>query len=343
MAMYALRKPLKAATYQSADYGLVPDAQVKLDPALADPVLDAALAACRINDWKPAREALTAAGKDWDRRGVYVQAFGEVAAVAPKWVDYWRTAEPSSPDAAVVFAQSLVVKAWNARKGRYASSTTRDQFQRFHEILKTGADEAMKAADKAPEDPTPWMTMVTAARGLQLSNSAFERVWQELLIRDSLNRRAHIQALQYWQPKWSGSREQAKTFVEDTATRAPHSAVAFQLRLGDQLEIWLPRSRAVAQARYFRRGSGQEVLRKALDDYWDGTVPTGGGQAALDANWLAWALTLANRWDDACTVWRSLGGCLANVSPWIYMPNQALAFTGLRREAFVMSSQKPGA
>ncbi|MEZ0106575.1 hypothetical protein ABH920_000556 [Catenulispora sp. EB89] len=341
MAQYNLRKPLKAATFHPAKYGLVPDDQVRSDAALADPVLAAALEACRVGDWKPAKAALAAVGKDWDRRGLYVQALGGTTAVGPRWLHSWRAAEPSSPDAAVVFAHSLVVKAWNARGGGYAAVTTRQQFQRFHELLRTGADEAMNAAELAPEDPTPWMTMVTAARGLQLSNSEFERIWQELLIRDSLNRRAHIQALQYWQPKWFGSVAAARSFVEDTAARAPRSAVALQLRLGNELEIWLPTARTIRQTEHFRRGSGRDALRKALGDHWDGTVPTGGGVAVVDGNWLAWALTLANRWDDACKVWLALGGCLVPVSPWLYQADQVVAFIRLRREAFVMSGSKP--
>ena len=343
MAMYKLRKPLKTATFTPGKYGLVDDARVGKDPALGDPALAAALAAARAGDWKPAMAALEDVGEDWDQRGVYVHALGTAAARGSRWLDHWRAAEPSSPDAAAVFAQSLVVKAWDVRGGGRASATTREQFQGFHQILRTGADEAMKAAEMAPKDPTPWMTMVTAARGLQLSNSEFERIWQELLIRDSTNRRAHVQALQYWQPKWSGSLELANSFVEDTAARAPHSALAFELRLDNQLEIWLPRARRVVQPVYFRRGAGRRMLHKALDDHWSGTVPAGGGQAALDGNWLAWALTLANRWDDACQAWLAIGGCMNDGSPWRYLPNAGYLFKGLRREAFVMSSVKPNA
>ena len=89
-----------------------------------------------------------------------------VAARGPGWLDSWSDAEPSSPDVAVVRAQSSVVKAWTVRGARRAVVTTRAQFQGFHQILRTAADEAMQAAEMAPKDPTPWMTMVTAARGL---------------------------------------------------------------------------------------------------------------------------------------------------------------------------------
>jgi hypothetical protein len=342
MARYQLLKPLKAASYDPSKYGLVPDAHVALDRALADPALAAALEACRADDWQPAMAALESVGKDWDQRGVYVHALGAFAG-GRKWLGSWRDAQPSSPDAAAIYAQSLVVQAWIVRGTSSSAGTTRKQFEGFHEILRTAADAAMKAADMAPEDPTPWMTMVTVARGLQFSNTDFERIWQELLIRDSTNRRAHVQALQYWQPKWFGSLQQAKSFVDDTAARVQHSALAFELRLDNQMEIWLPRLAKVDQATFFRRGPGRGPLREALEDYWTGTVPAGGGQAALDRNWLAWALTMANRWDDACKVWLALGGCLNDGSPWRYRRDGVEAFTGLRREAFIMSSLKPTA
>jgi len=287
--------------------------------------------------------ALAEAGEDWDLRGIYVRVLAGTA-VAPRnstWLDAWLEAEPTSPDAAAVHAESLAFRAWDARGGASASATSHGQFQRFHRILRTCADEAMRAADLAPKDPTPWSTMVTAARRLQFSNIEFERIWQELLIRDPANRRAHLQALDYWQPKWFGSRELADRFVEDTAARLPHSALAFQLRLDNQLTIWLPRSPKIDQAAFFRRSSGRRPLRDALDDYWTGTIPTGGGQAVLDRHWLAWALTMANRWDEACKVWFELGGGLVAGQPWLFSLNSAEFFTELRREAFIMSSLKP--
>jgi hypothetical protein len=338
MALDKLRKPLKAAAYDPADYGLGADEQVRVDPALDDPVLDAALVATRADDWKPALAALADAGADWGKRGIYVDALATVAARNPRqrWLDHWRAEVPSSPDAAVVHAQSLLVKAWDWRGAGTASVM-------FPEILRTCADETLKAAEMAPRDPTPWTILATAARGLLWPSQQFDRIWQELMTRDPLNRRAHIQALLYWQPTAFGSPWHTKAFVADAAARAPRSALAFELRLSDQIEIWSPRSRAMAQSVYFRYGVGRRALHEALDDYWTegGAVTRGGGLALLDNNWLAWALTLANRWDDACKAWLAIGGRRSESAQWLYVPKADYLFYGIRREAFVMSSLKP--
>lgn len=338
MAVDILRKPLKAKTYNPADYGLGPDEQVRVDPALRDPVLDAALVATRADDWKPAMNALADAGGDWSKRGSYVDALGTVAARNPRqrWLEHWRADEPSSPDAAVVHAQSLLVKAWDWRGAGTASVV-------FPDILRTCADAALKAAESAPEDPTPWTIMVTAARGLQCPNQQFDQIWQELLTRDPMNRRAHIQALLYWQPKAFGTPWHTKAFVADTAARAPRSALAFELRLADQIELWRTQSRKMSQSMCFRHGAGRRALRAALDGYWTegGIVTPGGGQALLDNNWLAWALTLANRWDDACKAWLAVGGSRSESAQWLSAPKADHRFAAMRREAFVMSSLKP--
>ncbi|GAA2025603.1 hypothetical protein GCM10009839_24720 [Catenulispora yoronensis] len=333
---------MKTVSYTPHKYGLVPDRMVVKDHAHADPELAAALDGCRVGDWKPAMEALVKVGKDWDRRGLYVFELGFAAARGPRWLDFWRQAEPSSADAAVVYAQSMVTRAWDARGGYSASLTSRHQFESFHKILRVCVGFALKATELVPEDPTPWTTLVTAARGLQYSNLDFEPVWQELLIRDALNRRAHVQALQYWQPKWYGSRELADTFVEETAIRAPGSALAFQLRIENQMEIWLDRERRGGREAFFRRGPGRAPLTKALDEYWDGTVPTARGQGAGDGNRLAWALTTVGRWDEACEVWKEIGGCLIDSSPWLYVRDPAAVFVELRREAFVRASVRAG-
>jgi hypothetical protein len=99
----------------------------------------------------------------------------------------------------------------------------------------------------------------------------------------------------------------------------------------------------MAQSVYFRYGVGRRALHEALDDYWTegGTVTPGGGQALLDNNWLAWALTLANRWDEACKAWLAIGGRRSESAQWSSVPKADHLFAGMRREAFVMSSLKP--
>ena len=338
--------PLKRATYNPTKYGLVPNDQVFKDPALGDPELAAALSANRTGDWKPAAVLMESVGTDWDRRGLYANAFANMLKEDPgaAWLQNWRQADPRSADAAVVHAQALVVKAWAIRGARRANATSKAQFRGFHQVLNEAATAAMTAAELAPDDPTPWMTMVTAARGLQFSNTKFERIWNELITRDLHNRRGHTQALQYWMPKWFGSNPRARQFVDEAVMRAPKSALAFELRVHFAHERWLQTANlpgASSKMLFFRWGLGRRLLKPALADFWTGDVPSGGGYAAVDRNLLAWALTMTRRYDEACEVWLQLGGCVNDGYPWQYYMNAPAAFKRMRREAFVKSSRKP--
>jgi hypothetical protein len=69
---------------------------------------------------------------------------------------------------------------------------------------------------------------------------------------------------------------------------------------------------------HFRTGAGRPLVDAALADYWTGTVPEGDGLAVVDAYLLAWALTHAERWDEACTVWERLGGRRSFGYPWLH-------------------------
>ena len=49
-----------------------------------------------------------------------------------------------------------------------------------------------------PDDPTPWNTLLTLARGLRRDHDEFRAMWTELIARDPLHHNGHLQALQYW-------------------------------------------------------------------------------------------------------------------------------------------------
>ena len=93
-------------------------------------------------------------------------------------------------------------------------------------------------------------------------------------------------------------------------------------------------------ADYCRSEPGRSLLETALYQ-WDGALPTGGAYQMVDRNLLAWALTTAQRCDEACGVFESLGGCVTGGYPWIYYGDAAAGFRMLRAEAFKNSSRRP--
>ncbi|WP_326566853.1 DUF4034 domain-containing protein [Amycolatopsis rhabdoformis] len=205
-------------------FGLPPDADVTADTFVSDREIDEAERAFVSGDWKPAAQLLSEIGTGWDRRTILVRSLGEAVANDEAALDLWRDERPGDPDAAAVNAEGLVCLAWQVRSSLRAEHVSREQFQKFFAILESAKPAAQEAAALAPEDPTPWVTMLAVARGLQYENDAFREVWEQLVARDPHHLPAHNSALQYWCEKWFGSHELMWAFAEEGAAKHPKLA-----------------------------------------------------------------------------------------------------------------------
>ncbi|MGA6165723.1 hypothetical protein [Amycolatopsis magusensis] len=196
-------------------WGLFPDEEITAAAPESRTV-----AAVRAGDWRPAAAAL-AERTDWDRRAAEVDALAEVAAEDNTWLRTWRAQAPGDVNALVVQAQALVRLAWNRRGSARASDTSPEQFAAFRRALIDAHKAAELACDAVPEDPTPWLSLVTMARGLQVGHERFRQWWAGLVARAPAHRAGHDEALQYWCAKWAGSDEQMFGFAEAAAANHP--------------------------------------------------------------------------------------------------------------------------
>ncbi len=203
-------------------WGLPPDSAVTGAKFIADARLAEAVTAYRAGDWQPGAALLADLGTDWDRRAHAVQQLGDAAADDEGPLKAWR--ESGSADAAAVHAQGLVALAWQIRTSFTPEHVSEDQWAGFFRVLEDAEAATRAAAEAAPDDPTPWWTMVTVARGRQYENDDFRAVWAELVARDPLHRQGHEQALQYWCAKWFGSHEQMFAFADEAVAKAPKLA-----------------------------------------------------------------------------------------------------------------------
>lgn len=206
-------------------FGLPPDEEVTSADYIPEPQVVAARDALAAGDGRPAAHLLAAIGPDWDRRAYVVGVLGAAAANDDSGLRPWQAARPGDPNPAIVHAESLVHLAWQIRSGLQAEHVSRDQFDGFFRVLDDARPAALAAAELAPADPTPWVTMLSVARGRQFDNDAFCEVWRQVLARDPLNHAAHTSALQYWCKKWFGSHELMWAFAEEAAPKHPKLAV----------------------------------------------------------------------------------------------------------------------
>ncbi|MEU6971479.1 hypothetical protein AB0A71_27800 [Kitasatospora aureofaciens] len=172
-------------------------------------------------DWRSAAAFVEAAGQDWDERWSRQELLRQLADEDDAWLDTWLRARPEDCTAATVHAQLLLHRAWAIRGNDYAHDVPAGRMARFMVQLNAAMEAAQKAAPLAPEDPGPWVVMVTAARGLRYDHDEFRRLWKELLTRAPHHYEGHCQALQYWCAKWAGTNKLMMEFAERSARKAP--------------------------------------------------------------------------------------------------------------------------
>lgn len=308
-------------------YGLVPDTEVTSESPVEDPALAAVKADVAAGNWENAADLVAATHGDWDRRQRVTWTLGSLAAKDDTWLRAWSTGRPSDPHWLAVYAPSLVSLAWDIRGSARANKTSRSQFDGFHRVLAEAQDAAQAATAALPDDPTPWNTWLTLARGLSYGHDEFRTLWSELMARDPLHHNAHQQALQYWCRKWKGSNELAMEFALDAAARSPKFAAlplvaAFEASDTDSSSWTAPAVVASLDsllARLADQGSDTYLVRE-------------------DRAYAIYALLELRRFDEAVGQFRALGA-LADAGPWSYSDMPLISFLTLRREAMKGASR----
>ncbi|MCZ0998027.1 hypothetical protein O1M63_07400 [Streptomyces mirabilis] len=227
------RARLAARRFDPTRYGL--PSRDELDPSRAGPPLPksaqlelmALTDAASQGDWRPAAAYLDHAGQDWDERWHRVQLLGEIATENGYWLTQWSQDRPDSGDAATLKAYVLLLTGWAIRGSGLGRDVPAPHMRQFHDHLHAAVETARQAATLAPEDPGPWVVMVTGARGLKYTRAQFRSLWSELTRRAPNHFMGHRQALEYWTPKWHGTDREMLAFGEHAILNcAPGSPVA---------------------------------------------------------------------------------------------------------------------
>lgn len=318
------------------------------DDCFDDLALRQARDAAVAGEWTIARDLLEETGQDWDRRGHRIDALAATAVEHPEWLRKWLDKEPASPDPQVIVSSVEVKRAWRVRGSSLARFTPREAFAKFHEVLEDAAEMCRQAVRAAPDDPTPWVTVLQLAIGQGHPPEATRAYWRELTARDPFNRRGHNVALQYWCDKWHGSHEQMYQFAREAAAAAPAGSPLAVLPLQAHMEyVTHLRSEYELQRRDGGKPNSADWARWA--HHWDITdtraditkamekwLAPYAGQAAHalavhDRSVLALALVKAG-WSQAATQFLAMGEYACEY-PWYYEGDPAKEFVKARAKA----------
>ncbi|MFI9242611.1 hypothetical protein ACIGXF_08465 [Streptomyces sp. NPDC053086] len=308
-----------------AAYGFV--RQEELDVRLPGPdqdLLEVLELVQRTQDYRAAAQLLAGTESGGELRWQRVQAFAGAAALelqqrpggvhetpGGQWLRVWRAEQPKDAGGAAVHAEFLVQQAW-----RTATPGTDD----FRIIMEEARTACGQAALLAPGDPVPYVIELSIARGLAYSQAEYEQVWLKILDRAPHHMGAHLAALHYWCEKWHGSREQAYSFAEAAAARAPQGSLLAALPLFAVFEH-LPEVNLVAS--FYQ----SEVVTKAIHGALHAVHATDRDDPTLPhvRHLLISFLVCAERWAEAMDQLIHVDGHVGAL-PWTLSADPAAAF-----------------
>ncbi|MET8246404.1 hypothetical protein ABZV31_19480 [Streptomyces sp. NPDC005202] len=304
------------------------------DPDCGDAPLTSARQDIVIGRWQGLRDLLRTTGADWPVRGHRIRLLAQACA-GSSTAESWLAAEPRSADALVLRAATETARAFNLAiaAGRGVP------------IEQSRVDAAvlacLHAAEACPEDPTPWISLISVARlypaGVRQQELA--RWWDELHRRDRYSVEGHLQVLRYYSARWHGTHGLMYDFARDAAGVAPP---------GCALPVLVQYAR-VEEFRYVLEGAKGQQAAMGFGQHWnhDGAVGEvrrtwerwiqGRGDVAVDPvelrdlNYLAHAACYAGATDIGAALLRMLGR-RATRTPWSYTGDPVKQLVRWRKE-----------
>ncbi len=240
---------------------------------------------------------------DWDRRTHRLSVLADYLSEShlPR---AWARREPRN-------AGALVLHAW--------TQLTRGRSQGRLEDTAAVTESCFRAADLAPEDPTPWVVLLGVSRLERRPQREVFGAWNEVLTRDRWNREAYLNMLRYLTPQEAGSRIQVLEFVDALSARMPANAPCAATELTAQvLQYQSVLARGGVEALVARNHWSLAPAAQALDravNTWVRPEFLRHAAALADLNLLAYALMAADRRHDARLAFEALGGTVT-AWPW---------------------------
>ncbi|MFJ1671819.1 hypothetical protein ACIOK4_36600 [Streptomyces bottropensis] len=269
--------------------------------------------------WEPVADLLRATGRDWDRRThrVAVLARHLPAAIPQRW-----TADrPGDGDA-------LTLHAWAAAHRTLATDRA---------AVRHAEHACLRAAEAGPEDPTPWLALLSLMDTCAVPVGEAVPAWTEAVDRAPWLRTAYHRLLRYLSPRGHGTVPDMMDFAWQAAARAPHGSPLALLPVAARVELMAHRQDGTP---FDALGSGggnwheprsAHELNLALKSWFDvGTAPH--AEAVTDLNILAFALTRAHRPVEAAPVFQRLGRHMTP-HPWDLLPEPERTFAYWRERA----------
>jgi hypothetical protein len=272
-------------------------------------------------DWAGLREAATRG--DWTALRAGLEALADtetlvaaIAAVADlpdieSWLTPIVAADPGDTLAAVLLARRLTFVGWKARTSARAKDVTPEQFAAFRKYLNRAEAILIVICARRPDYGPAWAARLPTGRGLGVGRSELARRYERLHQIDTGLFAAQLDYLQARLPKWYGTWDLAREFVDRCASEAPLGALGRAVAAWYHKEKWLYEvawhdDRAGADAYLAQAAVYDELKTMARDSVWHADHRPNPGSAEVHSL-LAWLFSQSGHPVDAAPHFEAVG------------------------------------
>jgi hypothetical protein len=306
------------------------------DPDYGDARLTTARKDIANGRWQGLRDLLRVTGPAWSVRGHRIRLLAPACA-GNSLVESWLAAEPRSADALVLRAATEVARAFGlaAATGGHVPVEQRRVDQAVMACLQ--------GAEACPEDPTPWICLISVARlyTAGVRRQELGRWWDELHARDPYTMEGHLHVLRYYSARWHGTHGLMYDFARDAAAVAPPGCalpVLVQFARVEEYRSLQDEANGRGDApgdldRHWNHDEAVDDVRRTWQR-WITARPDGqpAPEEVRDLNYLAHAASHAGLPDLAAPLFRILG-VRASRMPWSCTGDPEAEFVKWRRHS----------
>jgi hypothetical protein len=130
--------------------------------------------------------------------------------------DQWIEAYPNSPTAKLVKALVLEQYAWMHRGHGYASSVSKEGWEKFYSNIQAADKHLLESYEQASSDPEWYHRRCNTLNALSIAPENFLEVVNEGLERFPGYYQIYFCAMDYFAPRWHGDKETIEEFAKSS-------------------------------------------------------------------------------------------------------------------------------
>jgi hypothetical protein len=197
--------------------GRIRPAQVVPDRPWIDPLLDRAVDAVSQQYLREGVSCVAESRGDPELRSLRVEGLARAARGWSHGIEAMLADDPGNPDLLVWLGRTRIEEAWRIRPTSRGRAAQAADYRAFTKMVQSARSSLLAAAERLPDDPVPWESMMWVGLALELEPEQRDEIWQHVRERCPTLYGANAARVITLSPQWGGVAEEMFDFARVAA------------------------------------------------------------------------------------------------------------------------------